>query len=199
MNNRTGKVPPEPGPSNAGTEHIKKTCAPLTNMAKTTGLCAMPGAPDQSRPLRSVANPNHHHRPAHDRLDAPWVMRGPIKREVFNLHVETQPDPTLCKGDVVILENPAIHRSRDPERHRRVVPVPAAIFPGQQPLRHGITPGKGSRAGSRGPSFRSCQSRSGQFRRCGRRGCRRRVAGRSGRSGSGAPCPALGVVELTSS
>ena len=155
MNNRTGKVPPEPGPSNAGTEHIKKTCAPLTNMAKTTGLCAMPGAPDQSRPLRSVANPNHHHRPAHDGLDAPWVMRGPIKRDVFNLHVETQPDPTLCKGDVVILENPAIHRSRDPERHRRVVPVPATILPRSQPDRNGIFQAQGPDPKGRSPHIRT--------------------------------------------
>ena len=47
----------------------------------------------------------------HDRLDAPWVIGGPINRELFDLNVETQLAPTLQKGDVVILDNLATHRS----------------------------------------------------------------------------------------
>ena len=37
----------------------------------------------------------------HDRLDAPWVIDGPINRELFDLYVETQLAPTLHKGDVL--------------------------------------------------------------------------------------------------
>ena len=47
----------------------------------------------------------------HDRLDAPWVIDGAINREFFDLYVETQLAPTLHKGDVVILDNLATHRS----------------------------------------------------------------------------------------
>ena len=47
----------------------------------------------------------------HDRLDAPWVIGGAMNREFFDLHVETQLAPTLYKGDVVMLDNLATHRS----------------------------------------------------------------------------------------
>jgi len=47
----------------------------------------------------------------HDRLDAPWVIGGALNRELFDLYVQTQLAPTLHKGDVVILDNLATHRS----------------------------------------------------------------------------------------
>lgn len=47
----------------------------------------------------------------HDRLDAPWVIGGPINREFFDLYIETQLAPSLHKGDVVILDNLAAHKS----------------------------------------------------------------------------------------
>ena len=46
-----------------------------------------------------------------DRLVAPWVLDGPINRAAFDAWVETQLAPTLRKGDVVILDNLAVHRS----------------------------------------------------------------------------------------
>lgn len=47
----------------------------------------------------------------HDRFDAPWVIGGAMNREFFDLYVETQLAPTLEKGDVIILDNLATHRS----------------------------------------------------------------------------------------
>jgi transposase len=44
-------------------------------------------------------------------LTAPWVIDGPINRLAFNSYVETQLAPTLTKGDVVILDNLAVHKS----------------------------------------------------------------------------------------
>ena len=35
----------------------------------------------------------------HDRLDAPWVIGGPINREVFDRYGETRLAPILHKGD----------------------------------------------------------------------------------------------------
>ena len=44
-------------------------------------------------------------------LSAPWVIDGPITRSAFEAYVETQLAPTLAKGDVVILDNLAVHKS----------------------------------------------------------------------------------------
>ena len=47
----------------------------------------------------------------HNRLDAPWVIDGPMNRELFERYVETQLAPTLKVGDVVILDNLSSHKS----------------------------------------------------------------------------------------
>jgi hypothetical protein len=39
------------------------------------------------------------------------VIDGPIARSAFDTYIETQLVPTLCKGDVVILDDLAIHMS----------------------------------------------------------------------------------------
>jgi transposase len=44
-------------------------------------------------------------------LSAPWVIDGPITRSAFEAYIETQLAPTLSKGDVVILDNLAVHKS----------------------------------------------------------------------------------------
>jgi transposase len=44
-------------------------------------------------------------------LSAPWVIDGPITRRAFEAYIETQLAPTLSKGDVVILDNLAVHKS----------------------------------------------------------------------------------------
>ena len=47
----------------------------------------------------------------HDKLDAPWVIGGPIDRKFFDLYFETQLAPTFNTSDAVILDNLATHRS----------------------------------------------------------------------------------------
>ena len=44
-------------------------------------------------------------------LTAPWVIDGPITRAAFEAYVETQLAPTLNRGDVVVLDNLAVHKS----------------------------------------------------------------------------------------
>ena len=44
-------------------------------------------------------------------LSAPWVIDGPITRRAFETYIETQLAPTLAKGDVVILDTLAAHKS----------------------------------------------------------------------------------------
>jgi transposase len=58
----------------------------------------------------------------HDRVDAPFVIDGPINGELFALYVQTVLAPTLNEGDVVILDNLGSHKgkaAREAIRKRR--------------------------------------------------------------------------------
>lgn len=48
----------------------------------------------------------------HDRVDAPWVLDGPINGESFRIYVETELVPTLKPGDIVVMDNLGSHKSR---------------------------------------------------------------------------------------
>jgi hypothetical protein len=48
----------------------------------------------------------------HDRIDAPWVIDGPINGELFLLYVETVLAPTLAPGEVVIMDISAATKTR---------------------------------------------------------------------------------------
>jgi len=45
-----------------------------------------------------------------DGLTAPWVLDGPMNRRAFETYVETQLAPTLCRGDVVLMDNLSSHK-----------------------------------------------------------------------------------------
>jgi len=62
-------------------------------------------------------------------LSAPWVIDGPITRAAFDTYIETQLAPTLAQGDVVILDNLAVHKKGRAvsEATRSLVPVPASL------------------------------------------------------------------------
>ncbi len=44
-------------------------------------------------------------------LSAPWVIEGAMNRVAFDTSIETQLAPTLSAGDIVILDNLAVHKS----------------------------------------------------------------------------------------
>jgi transposase len=48
----------------------------------------------------------------HDRIDAPWLLEGPIDGESFRLYVEKVLVPTLRPGDIVIMDNLGSHKGR---------------------------------------------------------------------------------------
>jgi len=48
----------------------------------------------------------------HDRIDAPFVIDGPINGEMFRLYVEKVLAPTLAEGDVVVLDNLGSHKGK---------------------------------------------------------------------------------------
>jgi transposase len=48
----------------------------------------------------------------HDRIDAPWVIDGPINGQIFRVYVEKVLAPTLNPGDVVVLDNLGSHKNK---------------------------------------------------------------------------------------
>jgi transposase len=48
----------------------------------------------------------------HDRIEAPWLLEGPIDGESFQLYVEKVLLPTLRPGDIVIMDNLGSHRGK---------------------------------------------------------------------------------------
>ena len=48
----------------------------------------------------------------HDRIEAPWLIDGPIDGEGFRTYVEKALAPTLKSGDVVIMENLGSHKGK---------------------------------------------------------------------------------------
>jgi transposase len=47
-----------------------------------------------------------------DRIDAPWLLEGPIDGESFRTYVERVLVPTLRQGDVVVMDNLGSHKSK---------------------------------------------------------------------------------------
>ena len=48
----------------------------------------------------------------HDRVDAPWLIDGPINGERFKLYVDEVLVPTLKPGDIVIMDNLGSHKGK---------------------------------------------------------------------------------------
>ena len=48
----------------------------------------------------------------HDRIEAPWLIDGPINGERFLLYVEAVLLPTLQPGDIVIVDNLGSHKGK---------------------------------------------------------------------------------------
>jgi transposase len=48
----------------------------------------------------------------HDRIDAPWVIDGPINGELFRAYVEKVLAPVLAEGDIVVLDNLGSHKGK---------------------------------------------------------------------------------------
>ena len=48
----------------------------------------------------------------HDRIEAPWLLDGPIDGESFTIYVEKVLLPTLKPGDIVIMDNLGSHKGK---------------------------------------------------------------------------------------
>ena len=48
----------------------------------------------------------------HDRIEAPWLLEGPIDGNSFRLYLEKVLLPTLRPGDIVIMDNLGSHKGK---------------------------------------------------------------------------------------
>ena len=55
----------------------------------------------------------------HDRIDAPWVLDGPINADSFKVYVEQVLAPTLAPGDIVVMDNLSSHKGQPVRRALR--------------------------------------------------------------------------------
>ena len=69
----------------------------------------------------------------HDRVEAPWLLAGPINGERFRLYVEKVLVPTLRPGDIVILDNLGSHKGQAVRRAIRAVGAKLFFLPKYSP------------------------------------------------------------------
>ena len=69
----------------------------------------------------------------HDRVEAPWLLDGPINGDSFRLYVEKVLVPTLAPGDIVILDNLGSHRGRAVRRAVRAAGARLFFLPKYSP------------------------------------------------------------------
>jgi putative transposase len=69
----------------------------------------------------------------HDRVDAPWLVDGPINGERFQLYIEKVLVPTLRPGDIVVMDNLGSHKSKAVRRAIRAAGAKLFFLPKYSP------------------------------------------------------------------
>ena len=69
----------------------------------------------------------------HDRIDAPWLLDGPIDGESFQTYVEKVLVPTLRPGDIVIMDNLGSHKGKAVRRLIRCAGAKLIFLPKYSP------------------------------------------------------------------
>ena len=69
----------------------------------------------------------------HDRIEAPWVLDGPINGESFKTYVESVLAPTLLPGDIVVMDNLGSHKGKAVRRAIRAAGAKMFLLPKYSP------------------------------------------------------------------
>ncbi len=69
----------------------------------------------------------------HDRIDAPFLLNGPINKVSFITYIEQVLGPTLQPGDVVVADNLGCHRSSEVRAALRAVGARLMLLPKYSP------------------------------------------------------------------
>lgn len=68
-----------------------------------------------------------------DRIEAPWLLEGPINGETFQVYVERVLVPTLRPGDIVIMDNLGSHKGKAVRRLIRAAGAKLFFLPRYSP------------------------------------------------------------------
>jgi transposase len=68
-----------------------------------------------------------------DRIEAPWILDGPINAEAFKAYVEKVLMPTLKPGDLVIMDNLGSHKGKAVHRAIRAAGAKLIFLPKYSP------------------------------------------------------------------
>ena len=69
----------------------------------------------------------------HDRIEAPWLLEGPIDGNSFRLYLEKVLLPTLRPGDIVIMDNLGSHKGKAVRRAIRSAGAKLFFLPKYSP------------------------------------------------------------------
>jgi transposase len=69
----------------------------------------------------------------HDRVEAPWLIDGPIDGDSFRLYVDKVLVPTLKPGDIVVMDNLGSHKSSAVRRALRAADSKLFFLPKYSP------------------------------------------------------------------
>lgn len=69
----------------------------------------------------------------HDRVDAPWLIDGPVNGERFRLYVEQVLVPTLRSDDIVVMDNLGSHKGKAIRRAIRATGAKLFLLPKYSP------------------------------------------------------------------
>jgi putative transposase len=69
----------------------------------------------------------------HDRVDAPWLIDGPINGDSFLTYIEAVLAPTLRSGDIVVMDNLGSHKGKAVRRCLRAVGAKLFFLPKYSP------------------------------------------------------------------
>ena len=70
----------------------------------------------------------------YDRIEAPFLLDGPINKVSFVAYIEQVLGPTLKPGDLVVADNLGCHRSREVRAALRAVSARLMLLPKYSPL-----------------------------------------------------------------
>jgi transposase len=88
----------------------------------------------------------------HDRVEAPWLLDGPINGETFRLYLDKVLIPTLAPGDIVVMDNLGSHKSKAVRRAIRAAGARLLFLPKYSPDLNPIEQlSQSSSTGSDGP------------------------------------------------
>jgi transposase len=68
-----------------------------------------------------------------DRIDAPWLLDGPMNGDSFQVYVEQILAPTLKPGDIVIADNLSTHKNKEARRAIRKAGAHLIFLPKYSP------------------------------------------------------------------